>query len=111
MDARAAAAADKHPERPVPLLLDQSNRLTSNLQLRELLRTIAANIRDVMRCDAVAVNIVDPASGNSTLYALDFPHGKGLIVEGLPAKSRLIRQVIETLRPLIVDEIHPDEGP
>ena len=109
--ALAAQASVQQQNERLQLLLNLSNRLTSNLQLRELLRTIAANIRDVMRCDAVAVNIVDPASGNSTLYALDFPHGKGLIVEGLPAKSRLIRQVIETLRPLIVDEIHPDEVP
>jgi formate hydrogenlyase transcriptional activator len=109
--ALAAQASVQQQNERLQLLLNLSNRLTSNLQLRELLRSIAANIRDVMRCDAVAVNIVDPASGNSTLYALDFPHGKGLIVEGQQATSRSIQQVLETMRPLIVDGIHPDEVP
>src|SRR5580692_4990443 len=61
------------------LLLNLTNRITSNLQPRELLREIAASIREVMHSDVVGVSLVDPESGKSRLYALDFPQGKGFI--------------------------------
>jgi transcriptional regulator with GAF, ATPase, and Fis domain len=47
------------------LLLDLTKRITSNLQLREVLRAIAANIREVIQCDAVAVSLPDLAAGKS----------------------------------------------
>jgi hypothetical protein len=45
------------------LLLNLTNRITSNLEFRELLRSISANIREVMQCDAVAITLPDVASG------------------------------------------------
>src|SRR6201984_34022 len=63
------------------LLLNLTNRITSNLKFRELLRQTAANIREVMQCDAVAVSLVNSAAGTSRLYVLDFPQGKGFIKE------------------------------
>jgi len=94
------------------LLLSLTNRITSNLHLRELLRAVAANIREVMQCDAVAVSLVDSASGTSRLYVLDFPQSKGLIKEERvltiagPAK-----RVLETLKPAAVDRVDPSELP
>ena len=35
------------------LLMDMTNTLVSNLECRDLLRTISASIRQVMGCDAV----------------------------------------------------------
>ena len=58
-------------------------KITSSLDLREVLRAIEANIREVMRVDAVSVSLPDPASGKSRLYAMDFPNGKGVLKEGL----------------------------
>ena len=43
----------QHQNDQLQLLLDLTNRITSNLELRDLLRAIAANIRDVIRADAV----------------------------------------------------------
>jgi formate hydrogenlyase transcriptional activator len=86
------------------LLLNLTNRITSNLHLRELLREIAANIREVMRCEGVAVSLLKPASAKMTLYALDFPQGKGLLKE-----EELLtivgpgKRVLETLKPEIVN--------
>ncbi|HWY56688.1 MAG TPA: sigma 54-interacting transcriptional regulator [Terriglobales bacterium] len=94
------------------LLLSLTNRITSNLHLRELLRAVAANIREVMQCDAVAVSLVDSDSGTSRLYVLDFPQSKGLIKEERvltiagPAK-----RVLETLKPAAVDRVDPSELP
>src|ERR1700683_4673775 len=65
------------------LLLNLTTRITSSLDLREVLRAIAANIREVMHADAVAVSLPDRASGKSRVFAMDFPHGKGVIKEEL----------------------------
>jgi hypothetical protein len=48
----------QHQNDQLQLLLDLTNRITSNLELRDLLRAIAANIREVIRADAVAANRV-----------------------------------------------------
>ncbi len=63
------------------LLLDLTNRLVSNLDLRDLLRAISANLRQVMQCDAVGVALPDAESGRLRVYALDYPEGKGFLRE------------------------------
>jgi len=55
------------------LLLNLTNRITSNLEFQDLLRAISANIREVMHCEAVAVYLADSASGTFTVHALDYP--------------------------------------
>src|SRR5579862_6726848 len=65
------------------LLLDLNNSIVSNLEIRELLRVISASVRRVMQCDLVGVNLPDPQTGDLTLYALDFPHAKGFLREGM----------------------------
>src|SRR6201984_3230424 len=66
--------ARQHNER-LTLLLNLTSRITSNLNIRELLRDTAANIREVMHCDAVGVSVLDSASEMTKVCALDFPHG------------------------------------
>jgi transcriptional regulator with GAF, ATPase, and Fis domain len=66
----------QHQNDQLQLLLDLTNRITSNLELRDLLRAIATNIREVIRADAVAVALPDAASEKFRLFAMDFPHGK-----------------------------------
>lgn len=85
------------------LLLNLTNRITSNLEFRELLRSISANVREVMQCDAVAISLPDVASGKRRLYALDFPRGKGFFKEDLlitPAKDDGEQRALETLAPV-----------
>ncbi|HWC17430.1 MAG TPA: sigma 54-interacting transcriptional regulator, partial [Terriglobales bacterium] len=85
------------------LLLNLSKRITSNLELRELLRAIAANVREAMQCDAVAVTLFDPLSGKYSLYALDFPQGKGFLKEqDVLTISGASKRVVETLQPEII---------
>ena len=94
------------------LLLNLTNRITSNLQPRELLREIAASIREVMHCDVVAVSLLDPESGKSRLYALDFPQGKGFIREGhVHVITGPSQRVLETLKPVIVERFDPADIP
>jgi formate hydrogenlyase transcriptional activator len=90
------------------LLLNLTNRITSNLKFRELLREIAANIREVMQCDGVAVSLLQPESAKARLYVLDFPSGKGLLrEEDILTLSSSAKRVLETLKPDILDMLTP----
>lgn len=92
------------------LLLSLTNRITSNLELRDLLREIAASIREVIRADAVAVSLPDASSGKLRVFALDFPDSKGVIKEGLlPTPSAATREAIASLKPVVFDPRKRDE--
>ena len=94
------------------LLLNVTNEITSNLELREVLRSISSNIRDAMHCDAVFVSLVDSASGTPRLYVLDFPHSKGLIKEEIVYTiSGAGKRVLEALKPAVVDVSDPAAVP
>jgi formate hydrogenlyase transcriptional activator len=64
------------------LLLDLTNRVVSNLNLRDVLREISASIRRVMQCDGVGIDLPSPEDKKLRLYALDFPDNPGIIQEG-----------------------------
>src|SRR5438876_11209483 len=56
------------------LLLNLTSRITSCLDLREVLRAIASNIRQVIKADMEIVSRPDGASGQRRLFDMDFPH-------------------------------------
>jgi len=92
------------------LLLNLTSRITSTLELREVLRAISSNIREVVQCDLAVIALLDGESGNLRLYALDFPHSKGFVKEGLliiPKENDPGKRALETLRPVIVDLTDP----
>ena len=63
------------------LVLDLTNRVVSNLELRDLLREVAAHVRRVMQCDAAGVALPERENGHFQFYALDFPDSKGFLTE------------------------------
>ena len=69
------------------LLLDLNNSVVSNLELREVLRSVSPSIRKTMRLDGVALILPDASNSALQLYALDFPDGNGLL---RPDTSKLI---------------------
>jgi formate hydrogenlyase transcriptional activator len=90
------------------LLLNLTTRITSSLNLREVLRAIAANIREVIHADAVAVALPDAASGKFRAFAVDFPYGRGVIKEELlvtPSASH--RKAMDSLKPVVIDTQDP----
>src|SRR5579863_10167449 len=110
--AQSAHACLQSQNERLQLLLNLTNRITSNLQLRELLRDVAANIREVMQCEAVAVSLVDSASGTSKLYVLDFPQGKGFIKEErVLTIAGAAKRVLETLKPAVLNKADPSDVP
>src|SRR5260370_23681497 len=110
--AQAAQAALQRQSDRLQLLLNLTNRITSNLNLRQVLRAVSSNIREVMHCDAVFVSLVDSASGTPRLYVLDFPQSKGLIKEEIVYTiSGAGKRVLKTLKPAVVDVSDPDAVP
>jgi formate hydrogenlyase transcriptional activator len=73
------------------LMLDLTNRLVSNLELRDLLLEVSTTIRRVMNCDAAGVALPESDDQYLRFFALDFPEGKGFLtsetripIEGTP---------------------------
>src|SRR6266568_5342665 len=71
----------KQAEDRLQLLLDVTNQVVSNLQLRDLLRAISASVRRVMQCDLVGVFLPDLDGNRMQTFTLDFPESKGFIRE------------------------------
>jgi formate hydrogenlyase transcriptional activator len=95
--------AQQQTER-LQLLLNLTNRITSNLKFRDLLRAISANIREVMECDAAGISLPGEEAETFRIYALDFPGGKGLVNEELivsPGPNDPGKRAFETLKPVI----------
>jgi len=65
------------------LLLDVTNQVVSNLELRDLLRAISQDVRRVMQCDYAGLSLPDAENKQLRLYGLDFPAGKGFLQEEL----------------------------
>jgi len=51
-----------------PLLLNMTHQITSNLELREALRAISRNIREVVQCDLAVISLLEGESGNLRLH-------------------------------------------
>src|SRR5258708_21936647 len=86
------------------LLLDLTNALVSNLGCRDLLRTVSASIRQVMRCDTVGVWLPDAERVHLRQLALDFPESRGFVREDLlrPVEGSLIGEEFKSGKPIVV---------
>jgi len=73
----------KRAEDRLQLLLDVTNQVVSNLQLRDLLGAISSSVRRVMQCDLVSVCFPDSEMKRLQTFVIDFPDSKGLIREEL----------------------------
>ena len=73
-DAVNFRASQKAQER-LELLLDLTNRVVSTLDLRDVLREISAQVRRVMHCDGVGIDLPNPEDGQLRAYALDYVGG------------------------------------
>ncbi len=86
------------------LLLDMTNAMISNLEPRDLLRTISASIRQDMHCDLVGVWLPDSERRQLRHIVMDFPESKGVAKEGLlrPIEGSEIGSVFTTAKPLLL---------
>src|SRR5260370_25268713 len=87
------------------LILDLNNSVVSNVELREVLRSVSPSIRKTMSLDGVALILPDVASEHLQVYALDFPDGKGVLRQGMSREldSSLAGQVFRSGKPWVGD--------
>jgi formate hydrogenlyase transcriptional activator len=115
---RARGELQREKDR-LKLLLDLNNSVVSNLELRDLLRAVAASLRRVMKCDAVAVALPDAESRQLRVYAQDFPEGKGFVQEEslIPIEGSAPGAAFRTGKPIVVNSLdlmagrYPESGP
>ena len=96
------------------LLLDLTNRIVSNLNLRDVLREISANIRRVMQCDGVGIDLHSAEDDTLRLYALDFPDIPPKFEEGMEPeadKEDSVFRVFLSGEPLILSKEEIDNEP
>lgn len=92
------------------LLHDLTSRITSNLDLADLLREVSGSVRRVMECDLVAVSLLDSNGEQFRTYALDFPNSKGFLrEEAITSHSGPTIRAFETLKPVIVNQFEAAE--
>jgi formate hydrogenlyase transcriptional activator len=92
------------------LLLELTNKITSNLDLREVLYAISATARERMLGDLAGIALPDEASGKFRIYALDLPANPGILREGtLISFVGAGRTAFETLKPTIANTSNPDD--
>ena len=95
------------------LILGLTNQVVSNLNFQELLRTISASVRQVMRYDAAAIMLPEPDGAHLRVHALDFPESKGIF------KADILIPIVgtppgETFRsgtPWVVNRLEPELYP
>ena len=105
-----AEAELRNQNERLELLLNLTASITSSLDLREVLRAIAANIREVIRADAVTVVLPDAASEKFRVLAMDFPHGKGVVKEELlVTPSAAVKKALDTLKPVVINTWEPNQ--
>jgi formate hydrogenlyase transcriptional activator len=111
-DRKRAEQAISVQNQRLQLLLKLTNQITSKLDLREVLRAISANIREVMHGDAVHISLPDAGPGEFRVYALDFPEGKGFVKEEmLIPPVGAVKRALEKLAPAIRSTADRDEFP
>ena len=92
------------------LLLDLTNSITSNLDLREVLRATSTNARERMLSDLAGIALPDEATGKFRIYALDLPEGPGMVREGmLISFVGAGRTAFETLKPTVANTLNPGD--
>jgi len=94
----------EHEKDRLKLLLDMTNTLVSNLELRDLLRAISASIRQDMHCDSVGVWLPDSERRQLRQLAQDFPESKEFVTEDLlhPIEGSEVGTVFKTGKPFVL---------
>jgi formate hydrogenlyase transcriptional activator len=104
---RAQSELERQNSR-LKLLLDLTNRVTSSLDLHELLRSTAASIRELMDCDYVPIGLRDAHSERFQIYAQDFPLSRGFFREQIwVSPIGQIRNAFDAHKPILLTEIKP----
>jgi len=91
------------------LILDLTNQVVSNLNFQELLRTISASVRSVMRYDAAAIMLPEPDGAHLRVHALDFPDSKGIFKAEIliPIEGSTPGETFRSGKPWVLNRLDP----
>ena len=95
------------------LILDLTNQVVSNLNFQELLRTISASVRRVMRYDAAAIMLPEPDGAHLRVHALDFPDSKGIFKAEIliPIEGSTPGETFRSGKPWVLNRLDPELHP
>ena len=110
-EAQALQEQLAHERDRLQVLLEVTNSVVANLELRDVLRAVSATLRRVMHCDAVGVQVLETEHHQLRLYALDFPDSQGFMQEEIliPIEGSLSGKALQTGQPVVVDRPDPAE--
>jgi formate hydrogenlyase transcriptional activator len=93
------------------LLLEVTNSVMANLELRDVLRAVSATLRRVMHCDVAGVLLPEAERPQLRVYALDFPDSQGFIKEEalIPIEGSLPGKAFQTGKPVVLNRSDPTE--
>jgi formate hydrogenlyase transcriptional activator len=103
----------EHERDRFQLMLEINNAVVSHLDLKDLVKTISASVRDIIPHDAAGIALYEPEENHLREYTnvaykdLDaFRVGETIAIEGTPAG-----QVFTTGEPLLVKRPNPEQYP
>jgi formate hydrogenlyase transcriptional activator len=114
MDDAMNFEASRRSQERLELLLDLTNRFVANLDLREVLREIAASIRRVMQCDGVSVALPDRETRELHIFALDVDGDQAAVPEGRQApvnKDDRLMQAFQSGQTIVLDTVESATDP
>ena len=90
----------QHERDRLVLLLDLSNRVASDLDLRQVFQAISSEIRRIFKCDFVGLARPDGTGKQLRQHMIDYPESKGLMKEGsfYPVEGSLSGAVFRSAR-------------
>jgi formate hydrogenlyase transcriptional activator len=95
----------QHERDRLRLLLEITSRVTSRLDLRQVVDALSTNLFKVMQCDVSALMLPDSESGELRVTTLYNPDAKGPFREGslVPMNSSISGQVLRTAKTIRID--------
>lgn len=113
IDAAVNFYLSQRAEDRLKLILDLTNQVVANLDLKNLLREISASIRNVMQADAAAIMLAEADASSLRVHALDFPDSRGIFVEGVmvPVAGTMPGDAFRTGKPMVINRLDPAELP
>src|SRR5262249_44917145 len=107
MEAQRLSREFQHERDRLLLLLDLSNRVASDLDLRQVFQAISSEIRRIFKCDFVGLARPDATGKQLRQHMLDYPGSKGLMKEGsvYPIEGSLSGAVFRSSQPLVLNSL------
>jgi formate hydrogenlyase transcriptional activator len=109
IDAAVNFYLSRQAQSRLKLILDLTNQVVSNLNFQELLQTISASVRRVMRCDAAAIMLPEPDGAHLRVHALDFPDQRGFFKEDvlIPIEDSMPGETFRSGKTSVLNQLDP----